>query len=400
MPMHRRPGPTSARPLGRPQYLDESHRPMEPHHTRPLGTLNLQPVEVAYDIGQGVGQGGFGKVYSATRISDGRRVAVKQVPKNKVPKYAWVHHEEVPMEIMLLRKVNNIEACIHMLEWFEYGDCYLIIMEFPDNCIDLFDYITNSGKLHETEARHLFKQIVDALIQIDKCGVTHRDIKDENILICEDEVTGEKKIKIIDFGAGDLTKSAPFNDHEGTRQYSPPEWVQRKTYHHGPLTVWSLGVLLYDMVTGDVPFSRDDQIIRARPVFTGKRLSPECINLIKKCCTVNPCARPTLEELLRHPWMNSVTDVFKNPEPIRSFPLQSCRGLTVIRESSGNSSITDNTRTPPYGSLIRGTETSRPVHPSSASSLSEDDNVLGSSYECDTEDKTSWISRRRSMSQC
>lgn len=63
------------------------------------------------------------------------------------------------MEVLLLRKVNHIDGAIHMLEWFEFIDCFLIVMEFPDNCIDLFDYKAKKGKLSEKEARPFFRQV-------------------------------------------------------------------------------------------------------------------------------------------------------------------------------------------------------------------------------------------------
>ena len=65
----------------------------------------------------------------------------------------------VPMEVVLLRKVNDVEGAIHLIEWFEYGDCFLIVMERPAKAQDLFDYITDRRRLRENEARNLFRQV-------------------------------------------------------------------------------------------------------------------------------------------------------------------------------------------------------------------------------------------------
>lgn len=91
----------------------------------------------------------------------------------------------------------------------------------------------------------------------------------------------------------------------GTRQYSPPEWILRSTYQGLPATVWSLGVLLYDMVCGDIPFEVDDQILDNKVSFRGNNLSRECRALIQSCLQFLPKNRPSLEEILRHDWMTT-----------------------------------------------------------------------------------------------
>ncbi|KAF2368477.1 Protein kinase domain [Trinorchestia longiramus] len=269
---------------------------------RPLAQLNTQPFEIQYRLGRVLGEGGFGKVYSAIRISDRKPVAVKQVPRAKVPTWGVVQGDMVPMEVVLLRKVNHVEGAIHLIEWFEYGDCFLIIMERPERCQDLYDYITGNRRLEESEARYLFRQVVQIVRDIEEAGVTHRDIKDENLLVVPDEF-GNNKIKLIDFGSGALVQDSPFSDFEGTRQYSPPEWILRSTYQGLPATVWSLGILLYDMVCGDIPFEVDNQILDNQISFRGLNISQECQKLIYQCLQFLPKNRPSLEKILRHEWL-------------------------------------------------------------------------------------------------
>ena len=117
----------------------------------------------------------------------------------------------VPIEICLMKKAGHIEGVIQLLDYYEKSDSFIMVMERPEPAKDLFDYITEKGPLSESVARAFFVQIVHTVMAIEKAGVVHRDIKDENILVNLDT----NQLKIIDFGSGAYLKDGVYNDFDG-----------------------------------------------------------------------------------------------------------------------------------------------------------------------------------------
>jgi len=260
--------------------------------------VNRLPFEIAYKVGDVLGRGGFGTVYAGVRVTDGASVAIKHVAKNKVTEWTTMVGRKVPMELKLLHSVQNVDGVIKLLDFFERSDSFIYVMERPSDCKDMFDFITEKKYLEETLARNFFRQIVETVAACHSKGVIHRDIKDENILV--DMNTG--KLKLIDFGSGAQLKEEAYTDFDGTRVYAPPEWLTTGSYQGGPATVWSLGVLLYDMVCGDIPWEKDAQILSSQLVFT-RRVSPEVRDLISCCLTRSVQDRINISNILKHPWM-------------------------------------------------------------------------------------------------
>lgn len=258
-----------------------------------------------YEISHSLGSGGFGKVYTAYRKFDGKSVAIKQIYKKKVGN--WVYSADdgiyVPMEYELLKLSQNIQGVMKLYEAYDYSsDVFLLVTEKYKNCQDLFEYISASVYLEESVARRIFSKVVSIVIELEKCNILHRDIKDENIVI--NTVTNE--IMLIDFGCGCITeeKNQRFDYFIGTLVYRPPEWIKYNHYVGSHATVWTLGILLFTLVNGNIPFNNDDEILLGQYRYKRGCISKECTDLISACLNVDHKSRLDLSEILHHPWLS------------------------------------------------------------------------------------------------
>ncbi|CAF1669556.1 unnamed protein product [Adineta ricciae] len=197
---------------------------------------------------------------------------------------------------------SSLPGIIHVYDYFENAQHWILVMERLRNCQDLFDFLesTESGHLSEATARKFFQQLVHINLAMLRKGVVHRDLKSENILV---DLESESLV-LIDFGASAICKSSTsyYSDFHGTKQYKSPEYITKKRYAGIPSTVWTLGVLLYDMVCGSLPFESEEDITGHKLVLK-PHMSASLKNLIQRCLAQNPDRRPSFESLLEHAWV-------------------------------------------------------------------------------------------------
>ncbi|XP_062384268.1 serine/threonine-protein kinase pim-2-like [Sardina pilchardus] len=292
---HNRSQSTASVSPKQPQHLDRADY---------KALTGAERLEAMFSKGELIGQGGYGSVYAGYRKSDHFPVALKVVAVERIKMWAKMSEfaAPVPLEIALLRQVSRNSACkgiARLLEHVELPGAYVMVLERPAPCLDLFNYLQEGqGYLDEAAARGMMRQLVPVLQHCHARGVVHRDLKPENILV----ETDTQRIKLLDFGSASVLKEGQYTDIAGTPEYFPPETVLRGEYFALPATVWSLGILLFQMLWGDVPFYDEDAIVKGTLYFP-RGISRECRHLIRLCLSVNPKDRPTLEQILLHPWM-------------------------------------------------------------------------------------------------
>ena len=267
----------------------------------------IEKFKCLYKINELIGKGSFGCVYSSVRLADGLQVAVKHIDKVKVNDWRYVgpKHYRLPSEIYLMTKLNQIPGVIRLIDWFETEFSFLIVMELPHNSMDLFEFkkLKQNYMFTDLEVRIIFKQILETLHYCLKLGVVHRDIKPENILINTETLA----IRLIDFGAGGYPSVNVRQQFGGTTQYCPPEYLRHKTYYSELQMVWSLGVLLYEMICGDIPFQTEDEVMNSRIDYNfPKCVSNEYKSVIQKCLSRNPLRRPSIRTLLSNKLFSDV----------------------------------------------------------------------------------------------
>ncbi|XP_023806475.1 serine/threonine-protein kinase pim-2-like [Oryzias latipes] len=249
-----------------------------------------------------LGKGGFGKVFLGKRRSDRISVALKFVPLLRT-RCCEVDGTSKPLEVVALEMVTKdppFPGIIRMLDFYKTRGAWVIVTETPENTQDLFHYITTCKRLCEDTARDFLGQVIQALLHCHSRGVVHMDVKDENLLL--DPST--HKLLLIDFGSAVfLEPDKVYDTFHGTAVYAPPERLTQGCYKALPSEVWSLGILLYDMVHGDIPFQNDEEILLGELRFK-KDLSEDCVALMQWCLSRAPEERPTLKDILAHPWMS------------------------------------------------------------------------------------------------
>ncbi|XP_074137857.1 maternal embryonic leucine zipper kinase isoform X2 [Sminthopsis crassicaudata] len=253
-----------------------------------------------YELYETIGTGGFAKVKLARHILTGEKVAIKIMDKNTLGNDL----PRVKIEIDAMKNLSHQHIC-RLYHVLETDNKIFMVMEYCPGG-ELFDYIIAKDRLSEEETRVFFRQIVSAVAYVHSQGYAHRDLKPENLLIDE-----YHKLKLIDFGLCAKPKSN--KDYHlqtccGSPAYAAPELIQGKSYIGSEADVWSMGILLYALLCGFLPFDDDNVMALYKKITRGKYdipkwLSPGSILLLQQMLQVDPKKRISVKHLLSHPWI-------------------------------------------------------------------------------------------------
>ncbi|VDM62956.1 unnamed protein product [Angiostrongylus costaricensis] len=265
--------------------------------------MSYPALEGLYSIHDELGSGGFGKVKLAVHLLTGLKVAIKIIDKKAIGDDL----PRVTTELDALKTLSHQNIC-RLYQFIDTEDKFFIIMEYCSGG-EMFDYIVRKERLEESEARHFFRQLVQAMAYVHSMGYAHRDLKPENLLLTED-----LHLKVIDFGlcAKPSSLSRPLDTCCGSPAYAAPELIAGKAYLGNEADIWSMGVLLYALLCGSLPFEDENMQLLYQfhtICFTGNYSEPEWLSpssrtLLRSMLQVNPQYRITVKQLLDHPWIN------------------------------------------------------------------------------------------------
>nr|XP_034967269.1 serine/threonine-protein kinase MARK1 isoform X8 [Zootoca vivipara] len=253
-----------------------------------------------YRLLKTIGKGNFAKVKLARHVLTGREVAVKIIDKTQLNPTSL---QKLFREVRIM-KILNHPNIVKLFEVIETEKTLYLIMEYASGG-EVFDYLVAHGRMKEKEARAKFRQIVSAVQYCHQKCIVHRDLKAENLLL-----DGDMNIKIADFGfSNEFTIGNKLDTFCGSPPYAAPELFQGKKYDGPEVDVWSLGVILYTLVSGSLPFDGQNLKELRERVLRGKYripfyMSTDCENLLKKLLVLNPIKRGSLEQIMKDRWMN------------------------------------------------------------------------------------------------
>ncbi|OHS97149.1 CAMK family protein kinase [Tritrichomonas foetus] len=309
-----------------------------------------------YLLGCTIGEGAFSVVKLAHDENTSERFACKIVPKKRLLGDSMEARFEREVRILQRLRYPGITAFHHIFT--DTLNYYIILELCPAG--SLYTKITESKKLVEKEAKVIFKQIAAAINYLHENGITHRDIKPENILFDKDN-----NVKVIDFGFSAIKEMTQIsnnyqnnqqgvsqNDSEndpqnisqnnnsricrssdfcnsqccnnylvstacGSPYYTSPECISGRAYDAFKSDVWSLGVVLFVMLVGDLPWTKTNQIglfeqIRKGEFFIPTSLSPDARDLILHMLQTEPSKRFDLHQILKHRWLSDAREAVYN----------------------------------------------------------------------------------------
>ena len=301
-----------------------------------------------------IGEGAFGEVWKVRHKVLGKEFAMKIIEKNPA-----CNIEQIKNEIEILKQLDHPNI-LKILDFHMSLNKFYIITDYCSEG-ELFQEIKNEEQFSEMETAFVIYQILTAIRYCHKMRIIHRDIKPENIMIIRREENGFLQVKLIDFGTAKIfSEGNKQKGLVGSTYYMAPEVI--KGNYDEACDIWSIGVIMYLMLTGNPPFYGDDDKSILLHVTSGKydttstcyqNLSNNAKDLIGKLLKYSPSQRITAREALKHPWFNSAEfkalyhkinainqndarDMLQNLEHFKSENIIKCAALAYLVHQNTN----------------------------------------------------------------
>jgi len=274
----------------------------------------IQPKQIGPYIFHGtVGDGAFSVVKLVKKIDTGEYFACKIVPKARLNTINL--EERFEIEIRINQQMHH-PGIVELFDLLKDDLNYYIIMEFCPNG-ELFQFIVDRQHLKEQEAKPMLKQILETLNYVHSVGVSHRDLKPENLLIDQ-----FGKVRLSDFGLSRfIGNNGLVTTPCGSPCYASPECISGKPYDGKTTDVWSIGVILYAMLTGQLPWTKRNQTQLFQQIRKGEYSIPSGLSsvaqdMIRGLMNVDFNKRLTIDQALAHPFLDGVSPQYTYTHPL------------------------------------------------------------------------------------
>jgi len=253
-----------------------------------------------YSLTEKIGDGAFSIVYKASKGGTGEFFAIKVIEKSVLAEKADKQRMQRELDSCAYLKHENV---VSLHDFFSDDSRFFLVLDYCAGG-DLYTFIRNTQNIRESQAAFIFQQIVSAMSYCHAMGVVHRDLKPQNVLI-----TNYPQIKVTDFGlCGFVIEESKMRTFCGSPFYAAPECLKQVQYD-GPMSdCWSLGVILFELVSGKHPWNVSNTGMMLKQIYSASYsipsdITPACEDLIRSLLKVRPTDRLTCDEILAHPWL-------------------------------------------------------------------------------------------------
>ncbi|OVA09864.1 Protein kinase domain [Macleaya cordata] len=261
-----------------------------------------------YQLGRLLGRGGFAKVFLAQSLIDGTNVAIKVINKSSIMNTTM--EPRIIGEVSAMHRLNHPNI-IRIHEVMATKTKIHLVMEYAEGG-ELFSKLSHHGRFSEPVARRYFQQLVSALHFCHTNGITHRDIKPQNLLLdCQGN------LKISDFGLSalpeQLNKDGLLHTACGTPAYTAPEVIGFGGYDGTKSDAWSCGIILFEFLAGYLPFDDSNIVVMYCKIYRREFVYPSWFSeavrsVISRLLDPNPDTRMSIEELMEVDWFKNSID--------------------------------------------------------------------------------------------